>query len=106
MIFSFLQGKTCAPEKLGEFQGENWYRARNLCRPVLYFINLPLRLEILGNMCILMICFLVYDVTNFGINLSFLIKLFSYMTKKSQDKNLNILSTKKAFKEKKSIVYP
>ena len=49
-----------------------------------YFINcpnftvwLPLLLEIYGNMCILIICFPVYDV----INLSFLIRPFSYMTK-------------------------
>ena len=38
--------------------------------------------EILGNVCIVIIFSPVYDVINSEINLSFLIKPFFYMTKK------------------------
>ena len=51
---------------------------------ILYSINrpnfmalLPLRLEILSNICIIIICFSVYEVMNFEISLSFLISSFS-----------------------------
>ena len=54
----------------------------------------------LGNICIVIICFLVYDIINFEINLSFLITSFSYITKKTQGKYLNIIRTKRAFKVK------
>ena len=43
-------------------------------------VLLPL-LETLGNMCIVIICFPVYDAINFKINLSFLSKPFFYITK-------------------------
>ena len=36
--------------------------------------NRPFLIEILDNMCIVIICFPVYDVVNFKINRSFLIK--------------------------------
>ena len=42
-------------------------------------------LEIFGNMYIVIICFLVCDIS-FEIKLSFLIKPFSYMTKKVRTK--------------------
>ena len=42
--------------------------------------------EILGNICIAIICFPGCDVVNFEINLIFLIKIFFYMTKKSKQK--------------------
>ena len=58
-----------------------------------YFINwpnlivrLPLLLEILRSICILSICFPVYDAINFEISLSFLIQPFFYMTKKVRTK--------------------
>ena len=47
---------------------------------------LPLLLEMLVNMCIAIICLSGCDVIDFEINLIFLIKLFSYMTKKSRQK--------------------
>ena len=54
---------------------------------MLYSINwpnfiawLPLLLEILYNMCIVIICFPLDDVTNFEIYLNCLIKPFSYMS--------------------------
>ena len=57
---------------------------------LLYSINwpifidwLPLLLEILGNICIVIICYPVCDIINLETKLSFLIKLFSGMTKKS-----------------------
>ena len=42
---------------------------------------LPLLFEILGNMCIVIICCLVCDIINLKINHSFLIEPFFYMTK-------------------------
>ena len=53
----------------------------------------------LGNMCIVIIYFPDWDVINFEINLIFLIKTFFCMAK-SQDKKLNILIAKRAFKLK------
>ena len=47
-----------------------------------FIVLLFLIFEKLGNMCVAIIFIPVYDVTNFGINLSFLLKPFSYMTKK------------------------
>ena len=47
---------------------------------------LPLLLEILVNMCIANLCQPGCDVTEFEINLIFLIKPFSYMTKKLRQK--------------------
>ena len=44
-------------------------------------LGLPLLLEMLGNMCIVIIFFPVTDFINFKIYLSFLISPFSYMTK-------------------------
>ena len=64
-----------------------------------FIVWLPLLLEILGNMCTAIAYFPCCDVINFEINLIFLIKPFFYMTK-SQNKNLNILITKRAFKVK------
>ena len=60
---------------------------------MLYSINWPnfiawllLLLDILGNMCIVIICCPVRDTINFEINLSFLIKLFLHIIKKSGQK--------------------
>ena len=60
---------------------------------------MPLLHEILGNMCIAIACFASFDVINFQINLTFLIKPFFNMTKMSRPK-LNILRIKRAFKVK------
>ena len=56
-------------------------------------------LEILGNMCIAIVCFPDCDVISFEINVIFLIKPFLTWPKR-QDKNVNILATKRAFKVK------
>ena len=45
---------------------------------------LPLLFEILGHICILIICCPVCDVINFEINQSFLIEPFFYTAKKSE----------------------
>ena len=63
-----------------------------------FIVWLPLLLEILGNMCIIIVCWPGCDVINSKINLIFLINLFLYRTKKV--KNLNILRMKRAFKVK------
>ena len=59
---------------------------------------LHLLLGLLGNMWIVSTRF--HDVKNFEINLCIFIKQFSCMTEKSQNKNLNNLRTKRAFKAK------
>ena len=79
---------------------------------MLYSINWPnfivwlsLLLEILGNMCIAIVCWPGCDVINFKINLIFLIKPFLYMTKKSRQ-NLKFLKNEKSFQgEIKSIFH-
>ena len=74
---------------------------------LLYSINWPnfvfwwsLLCEIFGNMCIVIGCYPGCNVINFEINPTFLIKLFF----QSQDKNLNILRTKRAFKKKLKVL--
>ena len=69
----------------------------------LIFINwpnfnfwLPLLLEILGYMCIKIVCSLGCDVIKFEINLIFLNKPFRYMIKKSTQKH-KYLENKKNF---------
>ena len=47
---------------------------------------LPLLSEIMGNMYIVITCFLYDEIVNFEINLRFLNKLFSCMTKKGRNK--------------------
>ena len=64
-----------------------------------FIVWLLLLLEVLGNMCIAIVYFPGCDSKNFELNLIFLIMSFFYMTK-SQDKNLNILRAKRAFKVK------
>ena len=68
---------------------------------VLYSINwpnfiawLPLLLEILGNMCVAIVCLRRCDVINFKIKLIFLIKPFLYMTKKWRRKLKNFENEK------------
>ena len=53
-------------------------------------------LEVLVNMCIVIICCPVCDLIGFEINHSFLIKPIFYITKK-WEKNVNISKTKRAF---------
>ena len=59
----------------------------------------PLLLEILGNMCIALVCFPGCDVINFEINFIFSSNRFSTWPK-SQNKKLNIFGAKRAFKVK------
>ena len=79
---------------------------------ILYSINwpnfivwLPVILELLDNIFIEIICFPGCDVINFEINLTFLIKLFFYITKKSRHK-FKYLQNEKSFSgEIKSIFH-
>ena len=50
-----------------------------------FIVWLLLLIEILGKMCVVIIRFPLYGITNFEINLSFLIKLLFYMSKQGQD---------------------
>ena len=78
---------------------------------MLYSINwpnlivwFPLLLEILAKMCNAIVCWPGCDVTNFEINLIFLIKPFLYMTRKSKQKRKH-LENEKSFHEIKSIFH-
>ena len=51
-----------------------------------FIVWLPLLCEIFGNKCIAIVCKSGCNVMNFGVNLIFLIKPFSYITKKSWQK--------------------
>ena len=74
----------------------------NLPTFIRFIVWLPLFLEMSGNMCIVIICFPVDDIISIEINLSFLIKSLSYMTRKNQGKKLNILISKRAFNMKQA----
>ena len=59
-----------------------------------FIVLLPLLLEILGNMCIAIVCFPVCDIIHFEINLIFLIKPFFNMGKSSRQKFKNLANEK------------
>ena len=71
-----------------------------LCSISWSLYGLPSLHNILGNMCIVIVCFSVRDDRNFEINLTLPIQSFFSTWPKSQDKNLNILRIKIAFKMK------
>ena len=60
-----------------------------------FIVRFPLLLEILGNMCIAIVCFPDCDIINFEINIISVIK-FLYMTKKSR-KKIEYLENEKSF---------
>ena len=60
-----------------------------------FIVRFPLLLEILGNMCIAIVCFPDSDIINFEINIISVIK-FLYMTKKSR-KKIEYLENEKSF---------
>ena len=74
-------------ENVSHFASINWPN---------FIAWLPLLLEILGNTCIVIICFPVCDVINFEFNLNFPLKLFPTWSKKLEQ-NLNTFRTKRAF---------
>ena len=51
-----------------------------------FITKFHLLLEIFGTMYIAIVCFTCFEVVNFEINLTFLIKLFFYMTKNANQK--------------------
>ena len=79
---------------------------------MIYYINwpsfivwLPLLLEILGNMCSGIAFFSVCDVINFEINLSFIAKSFSYMTRKLEQRFKYLENTKSFLGEIKKALF-
>ena len=60
-----------------------------------FIVRLPIIIEMKSNMCMVIVSFPGWGVMYFETNLSFLISLHD---RKSQDKNLIILKTKRAFK--------
>ena len=61
--------------------------------------------EISGNMCIVIACYPVWDVVNFEIYLSFLVKPLSFMTKNSEQKQKYLKNEKYFYGEIKSIFH-
>ena len=61
-------------------------------------------LDLLGHMCIVIICYPVFDVINFELTLAFLSSRFPTWLN-SQDKNVNIPSTKGAFSMKQKAFF-
>ena len=87
-----------------DFSGKMFLMLRPINWPN-FIVRLPLLLEILGNICITIICYPCCDVIKFEINLIFLIKPLFYMTKKSRQK-LKYLENEKSFLgETKSIFH-
>ena len=70
-----------------------------------FIVWLPLLLEILGNMCITIVCKPCCVVNKFVIDLIFLIELFSCMTKKSRQKFKYLENEKSFWGEIKSIFH-
>ena len=77
------------------FSTKMFHKLYSINRPNL-IACLPLLLEILGNMCIAIVCKLGCYVKNFKITLIFLIRAFLYMIKKSRQK-VKYLENKKSF---------
>ena len=61
-----------------------------------FIVWLLILLEILGNMCIMIVCWRGCDIIKFEINLIYLINTFCFMTKKSRQK-LKYLENEKSF---------
>ena len=107
--FGFLEkglGQVSPPHFLYDFSRKMFLMLYSI-KWLNFIVQLSLLLEILDSICIAVVCFPGCDAINSEINLVSLIKPFFYMTKKSsrfstwqksQDKNLNILRTKAAFK--------
>ena len=71
----------------------------------LKMFQLSLLFEISGNMFIVIVCVSVFDIINFEIYLSFLIKWFSYITKKSGQKRKYLQNEKSFSDEIKNIIF-
>ena len=70
-----------------------------------FIVWLTILLKIMHNMWITIVCEPGCDVINFEINLIFLIKLFSYMIKKSKQKFEYLENEKSSWNEIKSIFH-
>ena len=75
------------------------FSKKNIFHGPTFIVWLRLRLEILCNVCIVIICFPVCDVINFKNKVSFLIKPLPYITKIVRT-SFSILRMKIAFKMK------
>ena len=81
---AFMKNKRSGTSLLASF---STYFSRKLFL-TFYSINLPnfIVWAMLGNMCTVIVCFPGYDVINFEITLSLLIKPFSHVTKRVRTK--------------------
>ena len=76
-----------------------WFLKKNVSVVIFYELtrfHCLVAFTLLGNMCIAIICKSGCDVMNFEVNFIFLIKLFSYMTKKTWQKR-KYLENEKSF---------
>ena len=78
------------------FQERVWEQFLHHILCICFSVCLSLLLEMLGSLCIAIVCFPGCDVINFEINLIFLIMSFVYMTKKLKQK-LKYLENEKSF---------
>ena len=98
LILIFLEkslGKVSPPHFMYDFLRKMFFMLHSVNWPT-FIAWLFLLLEILGNMCIAIVCFPDCDVINFEINLIFLIRLFFSLTKKSRQK-FKYLENEKSF---------
>ena len=72
------------------FANDFWIKILDSNKWPPFIVWLLLLLEILGNMCIAIVCFPDRDVIDFQIGFIFLIKLFFYMTKELRQKSKNL----------------
>ena len=98
LIFNFFEKGlwlVSPPHFVNDFSGKMFLILHYIKLPN-FIVWLPLLLEILGNICISIVCWPGCEVIKFEINLIFLIKPFWYMNKKSGQK-LKYLENEKSF---------
>ena len=78
-------GLVYPPCSVYDFHRKMFFKLHSINWPI-FIVWLPLLHEILGNMCITIVCYPGCNVRKFEINLIFLIKAFCYVTKKSRQK--------------------
>ena len=86
---------------LPHFLRESWRKIFLLLYSITwprFIVGLPLLLQILGRMCILIVCYPRCNVLNFKINPIFLIKSF-FMHNEKVRTNINYLENKKSFQD-------
>ena len=98
LIFDFLEkglGLVSPPHLTYDFSRKMFPMLHSIYWPN-FIVWLPLFLEILDNICIVIVCFSGCDAINFEINLIFPIRPFFYITKNSRQ-TFKYLQNEKSF---------